>query len=362
MDIRYIYKGTEFLIREYHPVYDRPYSVIVDLLSYGEEVCIPSTVNGYRITGLRFQAAKSAEDSAKDDFCYSGVRKLILPPDIIIHALYNSNFPDLEEIVFTEAQSDYVFSDGMLYDHGGKRLLLTFKRGLQSGEIRIPAKTEEIGPGAFQYTTVRRIIFANPDITVTDNPFLNSEWLEEHKKAGDTLFIGNMVFRHFTTDELVLDSTIKRISLKCFEYACPAALTTHFIPPEDIIGGLDKGGCRRLTITSDFTIPLENLRKWSGLQEVRLPSHSTYMDRDGVIFDKKRNELVFYPPGRLQTDYTIPEGTVSIGCRAFMNQKRLKKTVFCNSVTGIMPGAFCNCTSLESVTLPDGLTSSRKER
>ena len=350
MDIRYMYKGTEFLISEYHPVYDRPYSVIVDLLSYGDEVCIPSAVNGHRVTGLRFQAVKE-EDYEEEDFCYSGVRRLILPPDIIIHALYNRNFPDLEEIVFPEVQSTYVFSDGMLYDRGGKRLLLTFKRGLQSDEIRIPAKTEEIGPDAFQYTTVRRILFANPDIIVTENPFLYSEWLEEHKKTGDTLFVGNMVFRHFTTDELVLDSSIKRLSLSCFTYACPTALTTHFIPPESIIDVLDKGGCRRLTITSDYEIQWEKLRKWSGLQEVRLPSHSTCVDRDGVVFDKKKNELVFYPPGRLQTDYMIPEGTVSIGCRAFMSQTRLKKIVFCSSVTGIMPGAFCNCTRLESVLM-----------
>ena len=61
MDIRYMYKGTEFLISEYHPVYDRPYSVIVDLLSYGDEVCIPSAVNGHRVTGLRFQAVKEED-------------------------------------------------------------------------------------------------------------------------------------------------------------------------------------------------------------------------------------------------------------------------------------------------------------
>ena len=68
MDIRYMYKGTEFIIREFHPVYDRPYSNVVDLISYGDEVCIPSEVNGYKIKGLRFPSPDSVTDSDREDF------------------------------------------------------------------------------------------------------------------------------------------------------------------------------------------------------------------------------------------------------------------------------------------------------
>lgn len=44
MDIRYRYKDTEFHIREYHRENERPYAEIIGLVSYGNEVCVPSTV------------------------------------------------------------------------------------------------------------------------------------------------------------------------------------------------------------------------------------------------------------------------------------------------------------------------------
>lgn len=351
MDIRYTYKGTEFLIRQFHPEYDRPYSEVVGLISHGEEIFMPSTVNGYDVKGLRIPEVNISRGSDKEDFCYSGVRKLLIPQDMMIYSLHNRNFPDLEEIIFSGTQDTRVFSDGMLYDHGGKILLLTFRRGMQSDEIRIPSKVKEISCNAFRDTEVRRITFANPDITVTGNPFKGSVWFDKHKEAGDPIIVGNLLFRHFDKDELVLDASVKRIAPDCFEEGCPEAITTHFIPSDDIIGALNKGGCKRLTITSDCDIPWESLRKWSGLREVRLPAHSTYMDRDGVVFDIKRKELVFYPPDRPRTNYTVPYGTASIGCRAFMNQRRLKRITFCDSVIGIMPGAFCNCTSLKSALM-----------
>ena len=351
MDIRYRYEGTEFLIREYHFEKERPYSEVIGIRSHGDEVCVPSTVNGYKVYRLKFPLISRMADSDKKDYCYSGVRKLILPSDLVIYNIYNSTFPDLEEMEFLGGVNDYVFSEGMLYDRGGKRLLLTFKRGFKSDEIRVPAKVEEIGPDAFRGSSVRRISFANPDIAVSGNPFESSAWFKEHKEAGDTIFTGNMVYRHFSSDELVLDSSIKRISPDCFEFGCPEEVTTHFIPAEEIIGALDKGGCKKITVTSDCDIPWDRLRKWKGLREVRLPAHSTYTDFDGVVFDKKRNELVFYPPDRTPTHYTIPEGTVSIGCKAFMDQERLTRVTFCDSITSIMQGAFCNCTNLKSVLM-----------
>ena len=350
MDIRYRYKDTEFHIREYHRENERPYAEIIGLVSYGNEVCVPSTVNGHEVRGLRFTRCEYF-DGDKEKHTFNGVKKLIIPSGVMIHGLYNGNFPDLEEIAFSGIQNTYVFSDGMLYDRGGKRLLLTFKKGVMSDEIRVSAKVEEIGPDAFRNTNVHRITFANPDIIVNGNPFEDSAWFNEHKKAGDTILIGNMAYRHFSADELVLDSSVKRISRECFEYGCPQELTTYFVPDEETIGALEKGGCKKITLTSDCDIPWELLRKWKGLREVRLPAHSRYMDRYGVVFDKKRDELVFYPPDRTPTHYTIPEGTASIGCRAFMDQGRLTKVTFCDSVTAIMQGAFCNCTNLKSVLM-----------
>ncbi|MBR2978023.1 MAG: leucine-rich repeat protein [Oscillospiraceae bacterium] len=81
-----------------------------------------------------------------------------------------------------------------------------------------------------------------------------------------------------------------------------------------------------------------------------------YFTADGVLFNKEKTTLVFYPTGKSGT-YAIPESVTCIGSYAFQ---------YCNSLTSITIGesveiieacAFENCSSLASVTIPNSVTS-----
>ena len=54
---------------------------------------------------------------------------------------------------------------------------------------------------------------------------------------------------------------------------------------------------------------------------------------------------------------TIPEGVTSIGTYAFSNCYTLQSVTIPDSVTSIGSNAFTNCYALQSVTIPDGVTS-----
>ena len=355
MNIRYSYKGTEFLLWENKPQGESPFFEVRGLISFSEEIVVPSTVNSYEVRSLSFSQERSDSKDSEYKHSYFGVRRLTLPSAIRIHSLYNINFPDLEELCFTDGTGAYSFADGMLYDNEGKRLVLTFNRGMQSGELRIPSVVRRIGSNAFRESSVPKITFSYPGIEVEGNPFEGSEWYENHRQAGENIIIGDMFFRYLSSEELTLDPTIKRINTDCFRYGCPDHLITHFIPSDQIINALDRGGCRKLTITSDCAIPWDSLRKWNCLKEIRLPAHSVYCDKEGIVFDKERDELIFYPAGRTDEEYTIPEDTVSIGCKSFMGQKHLIRVTLCSNVSRIRPGAFSNCSSLKYISLENSI-------
>lgn len=54
---------------------------------------------------------------------------------------------------------------------------------------------------------------------------------------------------------------------------------------------------------------------------------------------------------------TIPNGVTSIGDCAFYNCRSLESLTISNGVTSIGDSAFSSCSSLESLTIPDGVTS-----
>ena len=121
-------------------------------------------------------------------------------------------------------------------------------------------------------------------------------------------------------------------------------------------------GCRGLT---SITIPnsVTSIGDWAfehctGLTSINVASgNNYYSDNNGVLFNKKKTELIRYPEGKSQTSYTIPNSVTSIGVGAFFDCTGLTSITIPNSVTSIGDGAFEWCTGLTSITIPNSVTS-----
>ena len=96
----------------------------------------------------------------------------------------------------------------------------------------------------------------------------------------------------------------------------------------------------------------------TGLTSINVASDNNYYsDNNGVLFNKKKTELIKYPEGKSQTSYTIPNSVTSIGHLAFEDCTGLTSITIGNGVTSIGLGAFDSCTGLTSITIPNSVTS-----
>ncbi len=80
-------------------------------------------------------------------------------------------------------------------------------------------------------------------------------------------------------------------------------------------------------------------------------------DENGVLFNKDKTVLVFYPMGKTETDYTVPDGVTQIGNSAFRSAKNLTIVTVPEGVTSIGTTAFAVCSSLVTVNLPISLVN-----
>jgi len=73
---------------------------------------------------------------------------------------------------------------------------------------------------------------------------------------------------------------------------------------------------------------------------------------DGILFNKKKTELIRYPPAKNGKTYTIPSTVTKISTGAFDSCKDLNSIIIPDSVTTIGVSAFFGCTGLTSIIFP----------
>ena len=121
----------------------------------------------------------------------------------------------------------------------------------------------------------------------------------------------------------------------------------------------DCTGLTSITIPNSVTsIGYAAFRGCTRLASVNVASgNNYYSDNNGVLFNKKKTELIRYPEGKSQTSYAIPNSVTSIGDEAFWCCDGLTSITIPNSVTSIGDHAFWGCTGLTSITIPNSVTS-----
>ena len=83
-------------------------------------------------------------------------------------------------------------------------------------------------------------------------------------------------------------------------------------------------------------------------------ANTAYSSVDGVLFDKEKVVLNFYPEAKPDKAYSIPVGVKGTTFYALTRASRLTSVTLPAGMIGVGLGAFAYCENLESVTLPDG--------
>ena len=85
--------------------------------------------------------------------------------------------------------------------------------------------------------------------------------------------------------------------------------------------------------------------------------NSYFSSRDGVLFNNDLTTLIYYPAGKQEGTYVIPNSVISIGNSAFSNCLNLTSIKIPNSVTNIGEYAFFYCSGLISVEMGNSVSS-----
>lgn len=104
---------------------------------------------------------------------------------------------------------------------------------------------------------------------------------------------------------------------------------------------IEKGAFYRCYALMSITIPetvtqigTDTFFRCSSLQKITVDTeNSNYCDIDGVLFNKGKTELIAYPEGKAETQYTLPNSVTKIDDSAFGYKTNLKIIGIPSSVT-----------------------------
>ena len=86
-------------------------------------------------------------------------------------------------------------------------------------------------------------------------------------------------------------------------------------------------------------------------------NNTSFSAEDGVLFNKTKATLLYYPNGKTETSYTIPDSVLMISPIAFLNNHMLETVRLNNRLKMIQSFAFEGCSALESIVIPAGVTN-----
>ena len=217
--------------------------------------------------------------------------------------------------------------------------------------INIPSSVSLIDTGAFRYCSV-----SNDFNVAADNPNYSSpNGLLCNKDQ--TLLIQCMTNKfnyNFTIPNSIV--TIGRYAFAGCEWLRNVTIPANVTTIENYAFS-DCSGIDSITVPSSVAnLGTGVFERCSYMKSINVVSDNlNYSSLDGVVFNKRQDTLIAYPPGRIGM-YSIPNRVTAIAGSAFSSCERLTIIDIPNSVTSIGKSAFAGCKSLVSVTIPDGVT------
>ena len=128
------------------------------------------------------------------------------------------------------------------------------------------------------------------------------------------------------------------------------------------IGDYAFSGCislKSITIPGSVTeIAWSAFDNCTNLTEIKVNARNlNFTSVNGVLYNKNKTTILYYPAGKTDKSYKIIDGVTSIGINAFKKCINLTKITIPDGVMSIESRAFENCTNLTSITIPNGVTS-----
>ena len=315
----------------------------------------------------------------------TSLKNITIPKNV--KAIKKRSFADCTSLVrFTVDDRNPFYCDiqGHLFTKN-KKTLVNYAVGKTDTHYEVPDGVTKIEDSAFSHNSyIQEIVLPNSvtamgDFCFNDCPQLESITMPERMtELGESIFQDDTALTSIVIPEgitVLEDSALRgctslsRVTLpgtlcvmeKSVFYQCGALKSVQL--PESLTD-IGKWAFYKCNSLSGIPIP-KNVRRieprafsyCNNIAFFTVDSQNAYFcEQNGHLFTKNMDMLLSFAASCEKTDYTVPNGVVTIRECAFSECRTLKRVVLPQSVDQIESFAFDTCTSLESITMPDTMT------
>jgi hypothetical protein len=225
-------------------------------------------------------------------------------------------------------------------------------------KVIIEEGVTEIGINAFYGSTgLTSVIIGNSVTSIEYRAFRNSPNLTNIEVDS-----GNTVYA--SVDGVLFDKNKERLILYPYGRQGTYRIPNNVISIKDEAFQSSAGLTFVIIPGSVTSIGKRVFQHCTGLKSINVENdNSVYSSIDGVLFNKNRDTLIFYPEGKQRSirsrggwavkrdEYRIPDGVTSIGDNAFIYCPGLTSLIIPGSVTSIGWTAFYNCIGINLTSI-----------
>lgn len=327
-------------------------------------VVIPTDVEGVPITTIGSRAFRWCED----------LTSVTLSKNItnIEYDITESGSPfyrcsSLTELLVAENNANFISVNGVLFSKD-QTALYCYPLGREDSEYAIPENVINIMHGAFWYgENLTSITIPENVVNIGNSAFEGCSNLTSISLPNSVKNLGRDAFQDCSNlTDITIGGNVSKINSGTF-WGCTSLAC---ITISDSVTSIDSSafyGCENLTdiyigggVSDIYLYGSVASPAFSGcinLENITVSSqNAVYSSEDGVLFDKEKQILYYYPRGKMQTTYSIPSSVIKIEQDAFSGCNRLTSIIIPDGVQTIGSSAFQGCSNLKNILIPNSVT------